>query len=62
MYVIEMKKLSPIRPVITQPMVGVMLKRWVMVDASRSLSYEYRNLIRRKTVGDQIGARGLSFV
>lgn len=28
----------PMRPVITQPIVGVMLKRWVTVPASKSLS------------------------
>lgn len=30
----------PNRPVITHPMVGVRLNRWVTVDALRSLSYE----------------------
>lgn len=32
------------RPVTTQPMEGVMLKRWVMVEASMSLSCERRQL------------------
>jgi hypothetical protein len=30
----------PSRPVITHPMVGVKLNRWVTVDALRSLSYQ----------------------
>ena len=30
----------PISPVMTQPMVGVMLKRWVTVSAFRSLSFQ----------------------
>jgi len=30
----------PIRPVMTQPMVGVILKRWVTVSAFRSLSFQ----------------------
>ena len=34
-----MGEYRPISPVMTQPMVGVILKRWVTVSAFRSLSF-----------------------